>query len=73
MNCTEMRRLATLSSCQHFNDIGPFVSFCAGLLCQGRDFLWAHGSVVDANVVDQAGEESTWGESAAGAEIETGT
>ena len=26
------------------------------LLCQGLDSLWAHCSVVDADVVDQAGE-----------------
>jgi hypothetical protein len=35
--------------------------FQVGLLCQNLDFLWLHGTVVDANVVDQAGEEGAGG------------
>jgi len=43
--------LTTLSSCKLLDDIGRSVSLW--------ECLWAHGSVVDADLVDLAGEESS--------------
>ena len=41
------------------------------LLHHCLDFLWAYSPPVNADVVDQAGEEGAWGTSTAGAQIQT--
>jgi len=43
--------------------------FWGALARQGRDLLGYHCPVVDANIINQAGEESSWGECACDAEI----
>ena len=53
------KKLATLSSRQPFGYIGRLVSFLVDLLCQGRDFVGAQGYIVNAEIIDQAGEEGS--------------
>ena len=52
---------------------GYLYCLLVGLLCQSCDSLRIHGSIVDANVVDQAGEESARIEIAAGAKVQAAT
>jgi hypothetical protein len=42
-----------------------------GLLGQGLDFLGYHGPVVDADIIDQAGEVGPWFQDASGANVQT--
>ncbi len=46
-----------------------FVSLWGGLLCHGRDLLSTQGHVVDADIVNQAGEGSACIEGFAGADV----
>ena len=41
-----------------------------GLLSKHYDLLWTHGAVVDADIVDQAGEEGAGGHKLVGANVQ---
>jgi hypothetical protein len=67
VHVSKNKELMNSSSCHLFNDIGCFVSYCNDILC--LDCLWIYSPVVDADVVDQAGEEGAGGESVADAKV----
>ena len=51
--------------------LGRFVSFRDGLLRQGRDFLGYNCSVVDTDIINQAGPVGTRFHSRAGTDVQT--
>jgi len=55
------------TSCPRFEGETPSTH---GLLCQGYDFFWAERGVVDADVIDEAGEERSRTDGFAGADIQ---
>lgn len=64
-------RAGSDSDCQPSNYIGLFVYSQDGLLHEGCDFLCGKSLVVDADVVDQAGEEGGCIKVSSGAKIQT--
>ena len=67
------KRADSISGCQPCGCSGSFASFRLGLLCEGRDLLWSHGPVVDADVVNRAGPEGSGFRSFAGANVQAVT
>ena len=70
MDLSKNRRADSSFKLPTLDYIGCFVSFKGGLLCQGRDFFCAQSLVVNANVINQAGEESLYTKCFLSAEIQ---